>query len=148
MTKPLLIASDHAGFELKERLKKTLDRLGVAYQDLGTHTPDSVDYPDFARAVAQGIQSGQADRGVLVCGTGQGMVIAANRYRGVRAALPFDEKTARLCREHNDANVIALGGRTLDHALAERILEVWLEAPFEGGRHQTRLDKIDAAPAS
>jgi ribose 5-phosphate isomerase B len=139
----LLIASDHAGFELKERLKKTLDRLRVPFEDLGTRSPDSVDYPDFARPVAEAIRDGRADRGVLVCGTGQGMVIAANRYRGVRAALPFDEKTARLCREHNDANVIALGGRTLDHALAERILEVWLEAPFSGGRHQTRLTKID-----
>jgi len=139
----LLIASDHAGFELKQRLRKTLERLGVPFEDLGTSSPDAVDYPDFARPVAEAIRDGRADRGVLVCGTGQGMVIAANRYRGVRAALPFDEKTARLCREHNDANVIALGGRTLDHALAERILEVWLEAPFSGGRHQIRLTKID-----
>jgi ribose 5-phosphate isomerase B len=144
---PLLIASDHAGFELKERLKKTLERLGVAFQDLGTDSPDSVDYPDFARLVAEAIRDRRAERGVLVCGTGQGMVIAANRHRGVRAALPFDERTARLCREHNDANVITLGGRTLDHALAARLLEVWLQTPFSGGRHQRRLDKIDP-PAS
>jgi len=143
MSDSLVLASDHAGFELKERLKQTLDRLGVAYEDAGPASADSVDYPDFARKVAEAVSAGRASRGVLVCGSGQGMAIAANRYRGVRAALPFDEQTARLCREHNDANVLALGGRVLDHDRAERMLQVWLETPFAGGRHAARLAKID-----
>jgi len=139
----LILASDHAGFELKQRLKQTLERLGVAYEDLGTHSTDPVDYPDYARKVAEVISREEAERGVLVCGSGQGMAITANRFRGVRAALAYDEETARLSRAHNDSNVLALGGRTLDHELAERILETWLTAPFEGGRHATRVLKID-----
>ncbi len=139
----LVVASDHAGFELKEKLKQTLERLGVPYEDLGTHSPESVDYPDFARRVAEAVQGGRADRGLLVCGSGQGMAMSANRYRGVRAALPFNEETARLSREHNDANVLALGGRVLEHGLAERILEVWLATPFAGGRHEGRVRKIE-----
>ena len=145
MGAPLLLASDHAGLELKERLKQALDRLGVAYRDLGTHSADSVDYPDFAHQVAEAVSRGEAERGLLVCGSGQGMAMAANRHPGVRAALPFDEETARLSREHNDANVLALGGRTLPHDRAERILEVWLKTPFGGGRHVPRVRKIDAA---
>lgn len=143
MLHPLLVASDHAGFELKEKLRKALDRLGVAYQDLGTYSTDSVDYPDYARRVAEAVSRGEAERGLLVCGSGQGMAMTANRYRGVRAALPFDEETARLSREHNDANVLALGGRTLDHAKAERMLAVWLSTPFAGGRHERRVEKIE-----
>lgn len=146
MPLPLLVASDHAGFELKEKLKQALERLGVAYRDLGTHGTDAVDYPDFARKVAEAVSRGEAERGLLVCGSGQGMAMTANRYRGVRAALPFDEQSARLSREHNDANVLALGGRTLDHGRAERILEVWLKTPFAGGRHAGRVEKIDALP--
>jgi ribose 5-phosphate isomerase B len=143
MADDLLVASDHAGFELKERLKKALDRLGVAYRDLGTFSTESVDYPDYARPVAEAISRGQAARGVLVCGSGQGMAMAANRYPGVRAALPFDEETSRLAREHNDANVLALGGRVLDHATAERMLEAFLATPFAGGRHAARVRKIE-----
>jgi ribose 5-phosphate isomerase B len=143
MLHPLLVASDHAGFELKEKLRKALDRLGVAYQDLGTYSTASVDYPDYARKVAEAVSRGEAERGLLVCGSGQGMAMTANRYRGVRAALPFDEETARLSREHNDANVLALGGRTLDHAKAERMLAVWLKTPFAGGRHERRVQKIE-----
>lgn len=139
----LLVASDHAGLELKEKLKARLDRLGVAYRDLGTHSPDPVDYPDFGRPVAEAVSLGEAERGLLVCGSGQGMAMTANRYRGVRAALPFDLETARLSREHNDANVLALGGRVLDHDLAARMLEVWLTTPFAGGRHQARVMKIE-----
>jgi ribose 5-phosphate isomerase B len=143
MARPLLVASDHAGFALKEKLKETLDRLGIAYTDTGTHSAEAVDYPDFGKKVAEAVSRGGADRGILVCGTGQGMAMTANRYRGVRAAVPCDEETARLSREHNDANVLALGGRTLDPALAARILEVWLETPFAGGRHERRVRKID-----
>lgn len=144
MPRPLLIAADHGGFELKERLKKFLDARGVPYEDLGTHSEASVDYPDLARSVAEPVGRGESPRGVLVCGTGQGMAMAANRCRGVRAATPFDEATARLVREHNDANVLALGGRVLDPALAERILELFLETPFSGGRHERRVHKIEA----
>jgi ribose 5-phosphate isomerase B len=144
MALPLVIGADHAGFELKEKLKAVLDRLGIAYKDAGTHSADSVDYPDYARVVAQAVSRGEAERGLLVCGSGQGMAMTANRYRGVRAALPFDEQTARLSREHNDANVLALGGRVLDHDRAVRILEVWLATPFAGGRHAVRVEKIDA----
>jgi ribose 5-phosphate isomerase B len=143
MDRPLLVASDHAGFELKEKLKKALDGMGVAYRDLGPASADPVDYPDHAHLVAEQISRGEAERGLLVCGSGQGMAMAANRHRGVRAALAADEETARLSREHNDANVLALGGRLVDHARAERILKVWLETPFAGGRHAGRVGKID-----
>jgi ribose 5-phosphate isomerase B len=143
MARPLLVASDHAGFELKEKLKHALDRLGVPYEDAGPSSAEPVDYPDFGRKVAGAVSRGDAERGLLVCGTGQGMAMTANRYRGVRAAVPTDEETARLSREHNDANILALGGRTLDPARAERILEVWLETPFAGGRHERRVRKID-----
>ena len=144
MSRPLAIASDHAGFEMKEHLKTVLQRLGVPFEDLGTHTTDSVDYPDYARKVANALSVGRADRGVLVCGSGQGMAMAANRHRGVRAALAADEETARLSREHNDANVLAIGGRLVDRARAERILQIWLETPFAGGRHAERVAKIEA----
>jgi ribose 5-phosphate isomerase B len=144
---PLLIASDHAGFELKQKLKASLERRGIAHQDLGTHSSEPTDYPDFAHRLAAAVSRGEAERGVLVCGTGQGMVMVANRYPNVRAALPYDEPTARLARQHNDANVIAFGGRTLDHALAERLLDVFLDTPFQGGRHAERVRKIDVGDA-
>jgi RpiB/LacA/LacB family sugar-phosphate isomerase len=144
MTSPLLIASDHAGFALKEHLKAALERLGVAYEDLGTHSDAPCDYPDFAHRVAGAISSGRAQRGVLVCGTGQGMIMAANRHRGVRAALPHDEETARLSRAHNDSNVLALGGRVFSPEQVEAILKVWLETPAIGGRHAMRVAKIDS----
>jgi ribose 5-phosphate isomerase B len=143
MSRPLAIASDHAGFELKEHLKKALERSGIPFEDLGTHSPDSVDYPDYAKKVAEAIASGRAERGLLVCGSGQGMAMTANRYPQVRAALAADEETAKLSREHNDANVLALGGRVVDPARAERIVKVWLETPFAGGRHATRVAKIE-----
>ncbi len=141
--RPLLIASDHAGFELKERLKKALEKRGVPYEDLGPGSAASVDYPDFARKVAEAVGRGEAEWGLLVCGTGQGMAMTANRYRGVRAAVPCTEETARLVREHNNANVLALGGRTIPPETAERILEVFLATPFAGGRHERRVRKID-----
>ncbi len=143
MKTALIIGSDHAGFELKEHLKKALDRRGIAYQDVGTHSAEPVDYPDFAHEVARAVGSGEAERGLLVCGSGQGMAMVANKYEGVRAALPHDEASARLSREHNDANVLALGGRVVSPEAAERILDAWLQTPFAGGRHQRRVDKID-----
>ena len=143
MASPLLIGSDHAGFEVKERLKRVLDRLGLRYHDAGPASAQAVDYPDFAHIVAGAVSRGEAERGVLVCGSGQGMAMAANRHRGVRAALAWNEETARLSREHNDANVLALGARTLPEGEAEKILEVWLHTPFAGGRHRPRVRKID-----
>ena len=141
--KPLLLASDHAGFALKEHLKKVLDAKGVAFRDLGPASEEPVDYPDFAHRLGDAISAGEAERGLLVCGSGQGMAMAANRHRGVRAALAADVETARLSREHNDANVLALGGRVLSPEKAEQILETWLATPFAGGRHAGRVAKID-----
>lgn len=143
MSKPIAIASDHAGYPLKEHLKTVLERMGLPFEDLGTHSADSVDYPDYARKVAEALEGGRVDRGLLVCGSGQGMAMAANRHRGVRAAVAVDEEMARLSREHNDANILALGGRLVDTDRAERILKVWLETPFGGGRHAGRVAKID-----
>jgi ribose 5-phosphate isomerase B len=143
----VILGSDHAGFDLKEKVKKALERLGVPFEDVGTRSLDSVDYPDFAHRVAEAVEKGRYPRGVVVCGTGIGVSMAANRHPGVRAAVAYDEETARLSREHNDANVLALGGRTLDPGLAERILEVWLKTPFAGGRHARRVAKIEPGSA-
>jgi len=144
MPDPVILGSDHAGFALKEKVKAELTRLGVPWEDVGTDSAERpVDYPDFAHEVAEAVASGRVPRGVVVCGTGIGVSIAANRHRGVRAAVVYDEKTARLSREHNDANVLALGGRSLDHALALRLLQIWLTTPFEGGRHARRVEKIE-----
>jgi len=145
MTVSLVVASDHGGFELKEKLKAVLDRLGVAYRDEGTHSAEAVDYPDYARLVARAVSRGEAKRGLLVCGSGQGMAMAANRHPHVRAAVAWSPEVAALTRKHNDANVLALGGRVLDHDRAARILEVWLATAFAGGRHLARVEKIDRA---
>ena len=147
MPDPIVIGSDHAGFELKEKVKKALERLGVPYEDVGTRSADPVDYPDYAHRVAEAVENGRYTRGIVVCGTGIGVSMAANRHPGVRAAVAYDEETARLSREHNDANVLALGGRSLDHGLAERILEIWLKTPFTGGRHAHRVAKIEPGNA-
>jgi ribose 5-phosphate isomerase B len=139
----IIVGSDHAGFLLKEKVKSRLEQKGFSVEDVGTHSSDSVDYPDFAHAVARAVAQGRVRRGVLVCGTGIGVSIAANRHAGVRAAVAYDENTARLSRQHNDSNVLALGGRSLDHALALRILELWLETAFAGERHALRIAKIE-----
>lgn len=136
------LGADHAGFELKDRLKRLLDELGIAHEDFGTSSGQSVDYPDFAREVAAGVASGAFDRGILVCGSGIGMAIAANKVAGVRAAAVFDAETARLSREHNDLNVLTLGARLLPESRAREIVRIFLETVFEGGRHDRRLDKI------
>ena len=143
MPDAIILGSDHAGLELKEKVRKALERLGVPWEDVGTRSSESVDYPDYAHRVAEAVETGRFARGIVICGTGLGVSMAANRHRGVRAAVAYDEETARLSREHNDSNVLALGGRSLDHALAERILEVWLKTPFAGGRHARRVEKID-----
>jgi ribose 5-phosphate isomerase B len=138
----IAIASDHAGFEVKEAIKKNLRDAGCEIADLGTEGPESVDYPDFADAVAAALADGTAARGVLICGTGIGISIAANRYRHVRAARCCDVTDARLAREHNDANVLVLGSRTIGSETATDCLRVFLETAFEGGRHQRRVDKM------
>jgi ribose 5-phosphate isomerase B len=138
----IAIASDHAGFALKEALKESLTRAGRQVLDLGTHGPESVDYPDYARALAEAVASGAAARGVVICGTGIGVSIAANRHRGIRAALCHDITSTRLARRHNDANVLALGARMIGPEVAADCLEAFLDTPYEGGRHDRRLAKL------
>lgn len=140
----IAIGSDHAGFSLKQELIAPLTNAGHEVLDLGTISPDSVDYPDFAGAVARSVVSGEADRGILVCGSGIGMSIAANRFPGIRAALCLDVETARLSRAHNDSNVLVLAGRKTGEDEARSILDAWLSSEFEGGRHSKRLQKIEA----
>jgi ribose 5-phosphate isomerase B len=136
------LGADHAGFELKDALKRVLDELGVSYDDLGTSTSASVDYPDFAQAVAAGVIEGRFDRGILVCGSGIGMSIAANKVHGIRAAVVTEAESARLSRAHNDANVIALGARLTSEAEAAEIVRTFLNTEFQGGRHAERIEKI------
>ena len=139
------IGADHAGYLLKEHLKQTLVTLGHHVDDHGTHNEASVDYPPICMAVGHAVVNGEADRGIVLGGSGQGEQIAANKVRGVRAALCNDLFTARLSREHNDANVLSMGGRIVAFGLADEILELWLKTAFDGGRHQRRLDQIAAA---
>jgi ribose 5-phosphate isomerase B len=139
----IALGADHAGFDLKEHLRGVLAAAGHDVADLGTRSRESTDYPDFAHAVAAEVAAGRAERGVLVCGTGVGMAMAANRHKGVRAAACGDLFTARLARAHNDANVLTLGARIVAPPLAEAILEVFLAAEFEGGRHERRVGKMD-----
>jgi ribose 5-phosphate isomerase B len=136
------VGADHAGFALKQHLTEWLVAEGHRVVDVGTHSPDSVDYPDFAASVAQRVSAGIVDRGLLVCGTGIGMAIAANKIPGIRAGVCTDVSTALLSRQHNDLNVLALAGRLTSPADAIAIVGAWLETPFEGGRHQRRLDKV------
>jgi ribose 5-phosphate isomerase B len=136
------LASDHAGFAEKERLKPLLNELGLEVEDLGTVSEESVDYPDYARKVAERVASGEAWRGVLVCGSGTGMAISANKVRGVRAAVAWSEEVARLARQHNDANVLAIGARTTPPDEIPKIVRAWFDTEFEGGRHTARVEKI------
>jgi len=138
----IAIGADHAGFLLKEHLKQTLQQLGHSVDDHGTTSEASVDYPPICFSVGRAVVSGQADRGIVLGGSGQGEQIAANKVVGVRAALCNDLYTARLSRLHNNANVLSMGGRIVAFGLADEILKLWLETPFEGGRHQKRLDQI------
>ena len=137
------IAADHAGFEEKEKIKKTLDSIGADYTDMGTDSTVSVDYPDFARKVGEAVADGEYDRGILVCGSGTGMAIAANKVPGVRAAVAWNEEIARLSRQHNNANVLSLAARYIPDEEQEKIVKAWLETDFEGGRHERRVEKIE-----
>ncbi len=138
----IALGADHAGWELKDALKAWLIERGHQILDFGTHSPESVDYPDYALLVAESVASGKAERGLLVCGTGIGMTMTANKVPGIRAALCFDRFMARMSREHNDANILALGGRLMDQELGLEILQMWLDTPFAGGRHARRVGKI------
>jgi len=138
------LACDHGGFELKEELKLFLKMLGVEPIDMGTFNEDSVDYPDFGVLVAEKVSRGELEKGILICGTGIGMSMVANKFPRIRAALVNDLYSARCSREHNDANILIIGGRIVGKELAKEIVKVWLETPFAGGRHKKRLEKIEA----
>ena len=140
----IALASDHAGFSEKENLKPLLTELGVEVFDLGTVSEESVDYPDYAKKVAEQVARGEVDQGLLVCGSGAGMAITANKIPGVRAAVAWSEDTARLARQHNDANVLAIGSRTTPQGEIPKIVRAWLNASFEGGRHADRVAKISS----
>jgi ribose 5-phosphate isomerase B len=143
MSERILIASDHAGFELKEKLERALGELGYEVQDLGTDSAESTDYADYAHPLAQKVSAGEVRRGVLLCGTGLGMSYTANRYPHVRAAVAWNPEIAKLAREHNDSNVLVVPARFVSEELGIAILKTWLDTPFEGGRHARRVDKIE-----
>lgn len=140
----IAIGSDHGGYELKEHVKKHLEEKGIEVKDFGVFSEESVDYPDCARPVCETVLSGEAERGILFCGTGIGISMAANKFNGIRAALCGDVFSAKMAKEHNNANVICLGGRVTGRELAFMIVDTFLDAEFQGGRHQTRIDKIHA----
>jgi ribose 5-phosphate isomerase B len=139
----IIIGCDHAAYRLKEALKKAMQAQGMAVTDVGTHSEAAMDYPDTAKTVAQKISSGEYERGILICGTGLGMSMVANKYPHVRAALCNDLFSAAMSRRHNNANILAMGGRVIGDILAQEIVKTWLKTPFEGGRHQRRLDMFD-----
>lgn len=140
---PVIIACDHAGFQMKETIKEYLFILGFEVEDFGTHSEESVDYPDFGMQVARMISNGKYTRGILICGTGLGMSMVANRFSSVRAALCNDLFSAIMSRRHNDANILVLGGRVIGTELAKEIVRYWMDTPFDGGRHRKRIEKFD-----
>lgn len=142
LTKPIAIGSDHAGFDLKEELISFLEAKDLAYHDHGTHSKDSVDYPDFAHPVSSAVENGEAAFGILLCGSANGVAITANKHKGIRAAICWGEEIVKLAREHNDANVICIPARFVNEGDAEKMLELFISTPFEGGRHQRRVEKI------
>ena len=146
--KKIALASDHGGFDLKESVIAHLLNTGWEVDDLGPHSGDSVDYPDYGIKLAEAVAEKKVDRGIVICGTGIGMSIVVNRYPGIRGTLCSDLFTAKLCREHNDSNILIMGGRVIGKGLAAEIVNTWLNTPFEGGRHQRRLDKINQIDAS
>jgi ribose 5-phosphate isomerase B len=138
----IALASDHGGFELKEIVREYLTEKGYEIMDLGTYNTDSVDYPDYGLKAGQEVAAGNADRGIVICGTGIGISISANKVKGIRCALCHDVYSAEMTRAHNDSNVLAMGGRVVGRDLALRIVKAWVESDFEGGRHARRIDKI------
>lgn len=140
--KTIGLCSDHAGFELKEQVKAWLESKGLSYQDFGTHSTDSCDYPDYAHPMAQAVEAGNVYPGIAICGTGNGIGMTLNKHQGIRAALCWNAEIAQLARAHNDANILVMPGRFISWDEAEKILEVFFATEFEGGRHQRRIDKI------
>ena len=140
---PVIIGSDHAAFALKETLKHYVEQKNIAVTDVGPHSADAVDYPDYAFLVAGAVSSGKYERGILLCSTGLGMSMAANKFPHIRAALCNDLFSAIMSRRHNNANILVMGGRVIGDVLAKEIVSAWMETPFEGGRHQRRIDKFD-----
>lgn len=138
----IAVGSDHGGFSQKKEIVSLIDHLGYQVVDMGCHSEESCDYPDYAKKVAQAVSDKKVDRGILVCGTGIGMSIAANKVRGVRAAVAWSPKTATLASEHNDANVLCISGRFLSRSTVSKMIKAWLKTPFGGGRHQRRIKKI------
>ena len=139
----LIVGSDHAGYPIKEKVSAFLQERGIAVEDVGTYGEESVDYTDFGEKVARKVSDGTFERGILICGTGLGMSMVANRFRGVRAALANDLFSAIMSRRHNDSNILVMGGRLIGDMLALQLVETWLDTPFDGGRHQRRVEKID-----
>jgi ribose 5-phosphate isomerase B len=142
MARKIAVAADHAGLPLKEEVRKHLEARGISVVDLGTHSTESVDYPRFAARAARAVVDGQVEQAILCCGTGVGVAISANKVRGIRAAVVSEPASARLAREHNDANVLCIGARIVGVELAREIVDAWLSASFQGGRHQRRVDQI------
>ncbi len=139
----LVLASDHGGFELKEEIKKHLEEKGHEIVDIGTYSTDSVHYPQYGRKAAEMVAAGEAERGILCCGTGIGISLAANKVKGIRCAVVSDAFSCKMSRAHNDANMLSLGGRVVGVGLALQLVDIWMETEFEGGRHQTRVDMIE-----
>ncbi|MFC1491637.1 ribose 5-phosphate isomerase B [Nitrospinota bacterium] len=139
---PVALASDHGGYRMKELVKSALDEAGVSYKDFGTTSEDSCDYPDYAAPAARAVSEGESERAILCCGSGAGMAIVANKFPGVRAVNCYDEWSTLMSRQHNDANVMTIGGRSMEPDEARRLVRLWLETPFEGGRHSRRVSKI------
>ena len=144
LSKPVAIGSDHAGYDYKEDLISFLEGKDIPFKDFGTHSKDSVDYPDFAHPVAFAVEKGEAAFGILLCGSANGVAITANKHKGVRAALCWEHEIAKLAREHNNANIICIPARFVREGDAEKMVELFINTPFEGGRHKTRVDKISA----
>jgi ribose 5-phosphate isomerase B len=145
LSKPIAIGSDHAGFDYKEDLISFLEGKGLAYHDHGTHSKESVDYPDFAHPVASAVENGDASFGILLCGSANGVAITANKHQGIRAAVCWGEELAKLAREHNNANVICIPARFVREGDAEKMVDIFMHTDFEGGRHQRRVEKIACA---
>lgn len=144
----IAVGSDHRGVDVKSHISEAVRSLGHEAQDCGANTEESVDYPDYASRVAEAVSTGEADRGILVCGTGIGMCIVANKFDGVRAAPVHDDLTAQMSRQHNDANILCLSADLIGEQVLDRLIEIWLKTEFEGGRHQRRLDKISDIESS
>ena len=143
MTYRVALGADHAGFDLKEKIKSQLENSGHFIDDFGTYSDESVDYPDFVHPVSEAIENKEYDYGILVCGSANGVAMTANKHKGIRAAICWNEMLAKLARSHNDANILCLAGRFIDYELAKEIVDVFLSTKFDGGRHQRRIDKMN-----